>query len=176
MVQAINRCQRGNPGATSRASRGFVVLAVGVLACAPACGAGFDVVAGASATSSQRFTGAAFASLFEEAPAGDRRIGPIATLGWIDARHTQHDDLGHQVFLAAGGARLVTLDHRWFFSEQLAATSARTDALSSRFEFMTGAGWQSRRFIVMLRHVSNAHVLGGGKNLGETMLLTGVRW
>ncbi len=41
---------------------------------------------------------------------------------------------------------------------------------------MTSAGWQDGIFIVMLRHVSNAHVLGDGKNLGETMLLAGVRW
>lgn len=152
------------------------MLAAGVLACAPACGAGFDIVGGPSVTSSQRFTAAAFASVFTEAPAGDRQIGPIATLGWIDARHTQRDDLDHEVLLAAGGVRLVTGNHRWFVSEQLAATSTRTDALSSRLEFMTSAGWQGGRFIVTLRHVSNAHVLGGGKNLGETMLLAGVRW
>jgi hypothetical protein len=27
----------------------------------------------------------------------------------------------------------------------------------------------------MLRHISNAHLFGG-KNLGETMLLAGVKW
>jgi hypothetical protein len=152
------------------------MLAAGLLACAPAYGTGFDIVGGPSVTSSQRFTKAAFASLFGEAPAGDRQIGPIATLGWIDARHTQRDDLDHEVFLVAGGARFVTRSQRWFVSEQLAATSTRTDALSSRLEFMTSAGWQRGHFIVLLRHVSNAHALGGGKNLGETMLLAGVRW
>src|SRR6185437_6042581 len=54
--------------------------------------------------------------------------------------------------------------------------STRTDALSSRFEFMTSAGWQNDRFVVMLRHISNAHLIGGGKNLGETMLLAGVKF
>jgi len=28
----------------------------------------------------------------------------------------------------------------------------------------------------MLRHISNGHIVGGGRNLGETMLLVGVRW
>jgi hypothetical protein len=41
---------------------------------------------------------------------------------------------------------------------------------------MTSGGWQDGHFIVMLRHVSNAHLLGGGKNLGETMLLAGLRF
>ncbi len=65
---------------------------------------------------------------------------------------------------------------RWFASEQLVATSTRTDALSSRIEFSTTVGWQRDHFIVMLRHISNGHIVGGGKNLGETMLLVGVRW
>jgi hypothetical protein len=41
---------------------------------------------------------------------------------------------------------------------------------------MTSAGWQGDHFTVMLRHISNAHLLGGGKNLGETMLLAGVKF
>jgi len=62
-----------------------------------------------------------------------------------------------------------------FISEQPAATSTRTDALSSRFEFIASAGWQHGHFIVMLRHISNAHLFGG-KILGETMLLPGIRF
>ena len=82
--------------------------------------------------------------------------------------------MNNEVFLAAGGVRIITASHHWFVSEQLAATSTRTDALSSRFEFMTSAGWQRGHFVVLLRHISNGHLLGGGKNLGGTMLLAGV--
>ena len=156
--------------------RGLCALAC-LLACAPAWAAGYDVAAGPSITSSERITGAIFASVFAEGPEDNQaHIRPIGTLGWVDARSTRTDDLNHQVFLAGGGARLMTTDRHWFFSEQLAATSTRTDALSSRFEFMTSAGWQDGHFIVMLRHISNAHLLGGGKNLGETMLLAGLRF
>lgn len=139
--------------------------------------AGFDIVAGPSVTSSARVTSAAFASMFGDRPAdGHAQIEPIGTLGWIGSRNTRNDDLHHAVFLAGGGVRIVSASRRWFVSEQLVATSTRTDALSSRFEFMTSGGWQDGHFIVMLRHVSNAHILGGGKNLGETMLLAGIRF
>lgn len=152
-------------------------LAAGILACTPAFGASFDLAAGPSVTSAQRITGAAFASVFREVPAGGRpRLEPIVTLGWIDARSTTREDLDHQVLVAAAGGRIVAADGHWFLGEQLAATSDRTAALSSRFEFMTSAGWQGGRFVMMLRHVSNAHLLGDGKNLGETMVLAGVRW
>jgi hypothetical protein len=146
------------------------------MVCGPALAAGFDIAAGPSVTSSGRVTGAAFASVFGEAPADHRyHFEPIGTLGWVDSRNSRIDDLDHEVFLAAGGVRLVAANRHWFLSEQLAATSGRTDALSSRFEFMTSAGWQDGHFIVMLRHISNANLFGG-KNLGETMLLAGLRW
>ena len=155
---------------------GLAVMAC-LLACTSAVAAGFDVVAGPSVTSSERSTAAAFASVFGEKPAdGGIQFEPIGTLGWVNSRTTRNDDLDHQVLLAGGGVRVVSAGHRWFASEQIAATSTRTDALSSRFEFMTSVGWQRGHFIVMLRHVSNAHLLGGGKNLGETMLLAGVKF
>lgn len=139
--------------------------------------AGFDVTAGPSVTSSERTTAAVFASVFGERPDDNHiHLEPIGTVGWIDSRNTRKDDLDHEVFVAGGGVRILAANHHWFVSEQLAATSTRTDALSSRFEFMTSAGWQDGHFIVMLRHISNAHLLGGGKNLGETMLLGGVKF
>ncbi|MGH8112415.1 MAG: lipid A 3-O-deacylase, partial [Rhodanobacteraceae bacterium] len=61
-----------------------------------------------------------------------------------------------------------------FVSEQMVATSVRTSALSSRFEFMTTLGVRVGRFMLMGRHISNAHLIGGGPNHGETMLLVGV--
>lgn len=156
-------------------------MALLVAACFAACplalATGFNVAAGPSVTSSERTTGAAFASVFGNAPAdGQAHFEPIGTLGWVGSRDTHSDDLHHAVFLAGGGVRLVAPNPHWFVSEQIAMTSTRTDALSSRFEFMTSGGWQDGHFTVMLRHVSNAHILGGGKNLGETMLLAGVHW
>lgn len=139
--------------------------------------AGFDITAGPSVTSSERSTTAVFASVFGERPDDNRiHLEPVGTLGWIDSRDTRTDDLNHEVFVAGGGVRILAADHHWFVSEQLAATSTRTDALSSRFEFMTSAGWQGGHFVLMLRHISNAHLLGGGRNLGETMLLGGVKF
>jgi hypothetical protein len=168
---------------TTRKERGMYGFWRGLIAtaclatCAPALAAGFDLTAGPSITSSARTTTAIFVSAFGTQPAENHvHFEPIGTFGWLDSRNTRVDDLQHEVFLAAGGVRIVTASPHWFVSEQLATTSARTDALSSRFEFMTSAGWQDGHFIMMLRHVSNAHLLGGGKNLGETMLLAGVRW
>jgi hypothetical protein len=156
--------------------RGLAAMAC-VLACAPAWAAGFDLAAGPSVTASERSTAAVFASVFGEPPAGgNARFAPIGTLGWIDSRNTSKDDLDHEVFVAGGGVRMLAANRRWFASEQLVATGTRTGALSSRFEFMTTVGWQDGHFIVMLRHVSNAHLLGGGRNLGETMLLGGVKF
>lgn len=139
--------------------------------------AGFDITAGPSVTSSERTTPAVFASAWREAPLdGHWHLEPVGTVGWLGARSTRSDDLNHAVFLAGGGVRLVTTNRHWFASEQLAATSTRTDALSSRFEFMTSVGWEDGHFVVLLRHVSNGRLIGGGKNLGETMLLAGVRF
>ena len=154
-----------------------MAAAAGFLACTPALAAGFDLTTGPSVTSSERTTAAVFASVFGERPDDNRiHLEPIGTIGWIDSRDTRKDDLDHEVFVAGGGVRILAANHHWFVSEQLAATSTRTDALSSRFEFMTSAGWQDGHFTMMLRHISNAHLLGGGKNLGETMLLAGVKF
>jgi hypothetical protein len=137
----------------------------------------FEIAAGPSVSSSGRTTSSVFASAFGDRPMDGRvHVEPIGTLGWIDSRNTRTDDLDHEVFVAGGGMRILAANHHWFVSEQLAATSTRTDALSSRLEFMTSGGWQGEHLVVMLRHVSNAHLLGGGKNLGETMLLGGVRF
>lgn len=156
--------------------RGFWLIALLGLPFA-AQAAGFELVAGPSVTSSVRTTGAVFASAFGERPFDNRvHFEPIGTLGWVASRNTGTENLNRDVLLAGGGVRMLAANQHWFVSEQLAATSTRTGALSSRFEFMTSGGWQDGHFVLMLRHVSNAHLLGGGKNLGETMLLAGFRW
>lgn len=155
---------------------GLVVMAC-LSACMPAWATGFDLTAGPSVTASERTTAAVFASVFGERPDDSRtQLEPIGTLGWINSRDTRTDDLGHEVFVAGAGVRILAANHHWFVSEQLAATSTRTDALSSRFEFMTSVGWQYAHLVVMVRHISNGHLIGGGKNIGETILLAGVRW
>lgn len=97
-------------------------------------------------------------------------------IGWIGARDPHDERLHRNVFLAGGGGRIVSGNCHWFVTEQLAAASVQTDALSSRFEFMTSVGWQSGHFVIMLRHISDGHLTGGGKNLGETMALAGIHW
>lgn len=137
---------------------------------------GFDLTLGPSVTAGGRTTAAAFASAYGAAAGSHSiRVGPVGTVGVIASRSTRHDRLDHTVAIAGGGVRVVAGTH-WFTSEQLAVTRGRTDALSSRFEFMTSVGWQHRRIVVMVRHISNGRIVGGGRNMGETMLLAGLRW
>ncbi|MGH8182812.1 MAG: hypothetical protein ACREPH_04040 [Rhodanobacteraceae bacterium] len=155
----------------------WVLTAALLTATSTAFAQGFDITAGPTTTSGARFTSAAFASVFGEPPADGRfHLAPIATVGWIAPHHTYDENLHHNVFLAGGGVRIIAPGGHWFASEQLAATSTRTDALSSRFELMTSGGWQDGHFIVMVRHISNGHIVGGSPNLGETMLLAGVKF
>ena len=156
-----------------------VLRFVPALLLAAACSgraADFDVLGGASATAGLRSAPAAFAQVAGTPPDdGNSHWRPAASVGWIGSRKVTGEDFDHDVFLAAAGARYGRREGL-FFSEQIAATSARTDALSSRFEFVTSLGWQHGRFIAVLRHISNANILGGGRNLGETMVLVGVRF
>ena len=151
------------------------VLPVLSLAACSAQAADFHVVGGVSATAGLRWAPALFASV-SGTPADDGHAHwvPIASVGGIGSRQVAGEDFDHTVFLAAAGARYGKVDGL-FVSEQVAATSTRTDALSSRFEFMTSLGWQHGHFIGLVRHISNAHLLGGGRNLAETMALVGVR-
>ncbi|TAN08624.1 MAG: hypothetical protein EPN38_01440 [Rhodanobacteraceae bacterium] len=104
---------------------------------------------------------------------GHARLVPIATLGWIGSHHTGQGRLDRSVWVAGAGLRYRFFRHL-FVSEQITATSTRTSALSSRFEFMTTLGAQVGRLTLMARHMSNAHLIGGGPNHGETMLLIGI--
>ncbi|HEX7323823.1 MAG TPA: hypothetical protein VF292_00525 [Rhodanobacteraceae bacterium] len=103
------------------------------------------------------------------------RFQPVATLGWVGSHHAAQGGLDEPVVVAGGGMR-YRFWHRLFVSEQIVAASRRTSALSSRFEFVTTLGIHVGPVLLMGRHISNAHLIGGGPNHGETMLLIGVRF
>lgn len=149
-------------------------------ACAsPARGANWDLSAGRSVTGPAAGQGIDAATVAFLTVGGTNDGGsashfsPIATLGYIGSHHTSRGDLNRSVVLAGAGAR-YRFWRRMFVSEQVVATSTRTVALSSRFEFMTTLGIQVGPALLMARHVSNAHLVGGGPNHGETMLLVGL--
>ncbi len=101
---------------------------------------------------------------------------PNLSLGWIQGRGRADAASGmtRDVVVAAAGARVVDWWGGAFFSFQVAAASRQTDAISSTAQFVSSLGWQGPRMLVMLRHVSNGDLFGG-PNLGETMLVLGVR-
>ncbi|MDQ2971845.1 MAG: hypothetical protein ABIY40_07825 [Rhodanobacteraceae bacterium] len=157
-------------------SRLCLTIGLALATAAFAHAADFDLTAGASATAGVRWTPALFFSAAgTPADDGHAHFAPIASAGFIGSRSTDVHDLDRNVFLAGGGVRYGSTQGL-FVSEQIVATSTRTDALSSRFEFMTSVSWQRSRYVLLARHISNAHLLGNGKNLGETMLLAGVQF
>lgn len=167
MKTRMRRLRRGKP---------WLAL-VAILACTTAAHAqDFAIVVGPSVTSGERATATAFASVVGTSESARFHFEPIATIGWLRAHHTAADGLDHTVWAAGAGARLVGPGEHWFASLQLARISARTDALSSRWEFIDSVGWQDGHLVLMVRHMSNGHVVGGGPNLGETMLLVGLHW
>lgn len=100
---------------------------------------------------------------------------PVASLTAIAAHApTWRPDSDRAVWVGSGGAALTLRDSAWFFSLQGAAANRITPALSSHLQFVSSLGWQGERLRLQLRHVSNGRI-GGGPNLGETMLLLGVR-
>lgn len=157
------------------------LLAAGLIAAAtvipaPAHAADFNITAGRSVTSGSRWTSSAFVN----AGGGvydwhGLHLQPVGTLGWVKSRDTPHDHLDHDVFVAGGGLRLVSLWHGAFFSFQLGVAGGRTDALSSAGQFISSLGWQGDHWVVMVRHISNGRIFPG-KNLGETMLVAGLRF
>lgn len=151
-------------------------LAIGLLcAASPAradAGARWEIMAGRSHTLNSLWTSAAFVErLGDEHALGPFTWKPELGLGFIQSRSTARARLDHDVGLIALGAR-VHLWHGLFVSEQAALVLGRTDALSSGGEFVSSLGWQGPRWVLMLRHISNADL--HKPNHGETMLLAGV--
>jgi hypothetical protein len=108
---------------------------------------------------------------------------PDVSLGYLAGRSTpsryglMRPGLSDDVVLGALGVR-IQMTHtpsvwsHFFFSFQAAAHTGRTQALSSVYEFVSTAGWTSRRISVQVRHISNGSL--HEPNRGETMLLVGL--
>ncbi|WP_081500774.1 acyloxyacyl hydrolase [Dyella japonica] len=123
--------------------------------------------------------------VFSEQSIGLSRFNwsPEISAGWIDGRdlqrykrsnYTTTDAIG----LVAAGVHLsygTRSDwyHSLFFSFQPALHTGKTQALSSVYEFVSSFGWQSDRFSLQLRHISNGSF--HQPNRGETMVLFGIR-
>jgi hypothetical protein len=143
----------------------------------------FEVLGGRSKTSGWRWTDAAFFAAVGAAHpfrlgSHDLTWAPDAELGWIGprpvTRQNLHEYLTHPVWMAMGGARVSGFWRQAFFGFDVALTKNRTGALSSPYEFVSTLGWQGDRYLVALRHISNASF--HEPNLGETMLLLGFRF
>jgi len=100
-------------------------------------------------------------------------------LGFVRARDTPVDRLDHDVWIGFGGVRACLPDAgEWrhvFLGFGVGITHGKTNALSSTGEFVDTLGWQEEHWNVMIRHISNGHLFTG-PNVGETMLLAGVRF
>lgn len=162
----------------------LVAMALALLPSAfPARAVHVQIEAGRSYMDSYATSALFLEGVFDPRGIGDSRWtwSPDVSLGWIDGRdiaryrggrYTTRDD----AWLLAAGARLQYGDaSRWyrhlFLSFQPAFNSARTQALSSPYEFVSTLGWQGRRFSVQIRHVSNGDL--HTPNRGETMALVG---
>lgn len=99
---------------------------------------------------------------------------PVVSIGWLGGRDIRPSLDDNTAFVAAG-TRVVDWWRGAFFSMQVAYVSKTTDAVSSHVQFVSTLGWEGDTFVWMVRHISNANFFGG-KNLGETMLLAGMRF
>lgn len=136
-----------------------------------------DIVigAGASTTSTHDYvTATAFVEGYGERRHNGRLTWqPMASLTWLQGR--DRDRLDNDVAVLAGGIRAVDWWRRAFASFQIGFAHDTNDALSSHGQFLSTVGWQGDRVVWMLRHISNGKVFSG-PNLGETMLLVGLRF
>lgn len=153
-----------------------VVLAAALVAAPAAQAVDVDVLAGVSSSIRHTLTDAEFVDV-----SGDTREWgavhwqPMASLGHVGTRSNHYGNLDHNVWVGAAGVRLVDWWRGAFFAFQLGYADPLTDALSSHAQFVSSLGWQGDRYEVMLRHISNGHIFSG-RNLGETMLMVGLRF
>ena len=142
--------------------------------------ADYSLNGGPSATGHHHWTSA----VFVEAAADPWRwrvvnIAPELGLGYVRARDTPVDRLDHDVWIGFGGVRASLPEagvwRHLYFGFGVGIIHGKTNALSSTGEFVDTLGWQEEHWDVMIRHISNGH-LSTGPNVGETMLLAGVRF
>ncbi|MDE2156205.1 MAG: acyloxyacyl hydrolase [Xanthomonadaceae bacterium] len=150
----------------------------------PAAAARLELQAGRSYMSSRGTATVFVESVFDEHRIGNTRFSwsPDVSLGWINGRDIgvyRHNRYGttEDAWVLAGGVRAHYGDagdwyHHVFLSFQPAYNSARTQALSSAYEFVSTLGWQGQHFSVEVRHISNGAL--HHPNRGETMALVGV--
>ncbi|TAM63803.1 MAG: lipid A 3-O-deacylase [Rhodanobacter sp.] len=162
----------------------FIIAICLLLPALPAAAARLELQAGRSYMS-HRSTATVFVeSVFDEHRIGNTRFSwsPDVSLGWIHGRDIgvyRHNRYGttEDAWVLAGGVRAHYGDagdwyHHLFVSFQPAYNTARTQALSSAYEFDSTLGWQERHFSMEIRHVSNGAL--HHPNHGETMALVGV--
>lgn len=164
---------------------GLVAAAMCLAASAfPATAADLELQAGPSFMGIHATRAAFVEGVFDGRRIGDSnfRWSPDVSLGWIEGRDiaryrdSRYPASGDAWLLAAGVRLHYGAADDWcrhlFLSFQPALNSARTQALSTGYEFVSTLGWQGRRFSVQVRHVSNGNL--HHPNRGETMLLVGV--
>ena len=163
--------------------RVVLVLSLAALSL-PTLAARLEVQAGRSYMDSYATNVLFVEGVFHERHIGDSRWNwsPDVSLGWIEHRDIARFRSGRypaqrDAWLLAAGARIrYAATGHWyqhlFLGFQPAYNSARTQALSSPYEFVTTLGWQQGRFSFQVRHVSNGHL--HKPNRGETMALIGV--
>lgn len=91
----------------------------------------------------------------------------------VQGIHRYGHDFARNTWVMAAGMRAPDLWRGIFFSFQVGVAAPQTPALSSTQQFVSTLGWSAGRFILMFRHISNASTRA--PNLGETMLLVGVK-
>ncbi|MFC5527786.1 acyloxyacyl hydrolase [Rhodanobacter ginsengisoli] len=164
---------------------GRVALAMCLVAAVfPATAARLEFQGGPSYMGNHATSAAFVEGVFDGHRVGDSNFSwsPDVSLGWIEGRDLaryrgNRYSTSEDAWLLAAGARVHygTADDWYrhlFVSFQPALNSARTQALSTAYEFVSTLGWQGQRFSVQVRHVSNGNL--HHPNRGETMLLLGV--
>lgn len=166
-------CSSGN-GYTRWAFR-ILVAMVGTLVSLSANATEVDVAAGSSVTSRHRSTPVLAVDVAGSSWRWDNvRVAPDIGLTRIEGINGYGQDFSRASWVMAGGLRLPRLWKHLYFSFQLAAATPQTPAISSTQQFVSTLGWSQRCIVVMLRHISNGSTRA--PNLGETMLLLGMRF
>jgi hypothetical protein len=152
------------------------VLLVGAAMSAQA--ASWSASAGASVSQHDWAPAATLEFAGADRPLTDGRLQwrPAAALTVVDG-HQHHWRTGTDrvVWVGSVGAAFSLRDSGWFVTAQAGAADRTTPALSSHLQFVTGVGWRGARLQLQLRHISNGDI-GDGPNLGETMVMAGVRF